>query len=165
MIAWVKANRYWLIACGVSVLAAYGTGRFASPTRVETRDVERVVTKVEYRDRVVKVQGPVRIVTKTLTVPGPAGPTVTVERVVTRDPVTTTIDTTGTGSQATEKIVEKIVERDAPRLTLLGTIGTDITNPKPVYGGFVAARIAGPLTVGAGFDSSLRATVAAGLAF
>jgi hypothetical protein len=163
---------------GVCVFAAgYGTGYFTLPSEevwrsvvsVQTNEVE-VIKEVEKR---VEVKGPVRVVTRTVerVVPGACGEPPTIlhdtEVVEEEGPVTITTDTTKDEHHELESLgvtaTEHIVKHDAPRLTLLFTFGTSVTTPAPVYGGALTYRVLGPLTFGAAFDSSLRATLAAGL--
>mgnify|MGYP003349211969 CR=1 FL=1 len=74
------------MACGAAgaLAVGFGAGRYSAPTKVETREVVKTeqVEVVRWQDRVVVEKGPVREGTKTVTVPGPQGPTVTVEKVV-----------------------------------------------------------------------------------
>ena len=174
---WLQ-NR-WVAAGGACLLGAaggYGAGRLYGPTREEWRSVVSIQEKlVEVEKEVVRVvQGPVRVVTKTVErlVPSecPGQPPVILtdtEVIEDRGPVVT--DAARDERRELEELgvtaTEHVVERDAPRLTLLFTFGTSVTSPAPVYGGAVTYRVLGPLTLGAGFDSSLRATVAAGLQF
>ena len=179
MISWLRAHWGW-VAGGVVVFAAgYGTGYLTLPSEevwrsvvsIQTKEVE-VIKEVEKR---VEVKGPVRTVTKVVErlVPGECGlpPTILHDTEVVEDegPVTTTTDSSRDEQHDLESLgvtaTEHIVKRDAPRLTLLFTFGTSVTTPAPVYGGSITYRVLGPLTLGAAFDSSLRATMAAGLTF
>ena len=171
----------WSVAAGLGGVAcgAVVTG-YAMPTREEWRSVVSIQTnEVEVEkvvERIVEVKGPVRTITRVVerVVPSECAgvPPIILtdtETIVDSGPTTTTTDTARDERRELEQTgvtaTEHIVTRDAPRLTLLGTFGTSVTDPHPVYGGQIMVRILGPLTVGAGFDSSLRATVAAGLSF
>jgi hypothetical protein len=177
---WLKAHWIWVVTGCVAMVGSFGAGRYSAPTKEEWRSVVSIQTnEVEVEkvvERIVEVKGPIRTVTRTVerVVPSECAgvPPVILhdtETIVDSGPTTTTTDTArderrkleSTGVTATEHTVT----RDAPRLTILGTFGTSVTDPHPVYGGQIMVRVLGPLTVGAGFDSSLRATVAAGLTF
>jgi hypothetical protein len=173
--SWVKAHpRATAVAAGVAtalLLGSYGAGRFMAPTKVETREVVKTVEVVKWRDREVVTKGPVKVVTRTVTVPGPEGPTVTVDRVVEREKVVT-VHTQGADTVTTnEKIVEKLVERDAPRVTLAATIGAGFSSEgvtAPAYGVLALGRVAGPFVVGAQAEGNLSggsARVIAGVTF
>jgi len=178
METWLRTNWAWVAAGGVVFGAVcYGAGYYTAPSKVTER-TEAAWTSTWDWARVAsthQVAAPVRRVTTKVTRPAAPVPvgcpecppieTTTIEE----DIGTVTTDTatadTARGTEAGESSTVKVTERDAPRLTLVGTFGMDVTNPRPVYGGAVLFRVAGPLTIGAGFDSSLRATVAAGLTF
>ena len=149
VISWLKQNRVVVVVSLAAIVAAYGFGRYAAPTKTVETDISRTFAGWDWRQNVVTVKGPVRVVTKRVEVPGPAGPTVTIERVVTRDPVTTTTGTAGSGLQGTERVVEKIVERKAPAVALFGTVGLGFNGgmSPPMYGLGATVRIAGPITV------------------
>lgn len=171
-VSWLRGRWGWAAAGLALGAGCYAAGRWAAPTKTVEVEVERVVTKVETVEveKVVKVAGPVRVVTKRVEVPGPAGPTVTVERVVERGPTTTTTDTasSGTVAQASEKVVEKIVERDAPRFLLGPTVGAGFSVnglTPPMYGGIFGVRV-GPLYILAqGEGGTVGGSARAGLAF
>ena len=164
-------------SCGI---VGYAGGYYTAPTREEWRSVVSIQThEVEVEkvvERIVEVKGPVRTITRVVerVVPSECAGTPPVilhdtETIVDAGPTTTTTDTARDERRELEETgvtaTEHIVTRDAPRLTLLGTFGTSVTDPHPVYGGQIIVRVLGPLSVGAGFDSSLRATIAAGLQF
>lgn len=178
---WLRTHPWWA-AAGLGMVAfcaGYGTGYLTLPSEevwrsvvsVQTNEVE-VIKEVE---KIVQVKGPVRTVTKVVErlVPGECGlpPTILhdTETVEEEGPVTTTTDTVKDEEHSLEELgvtaTEHTVKRDAPRLTLLFTFGSSVTSPSPVYGGALTYRVLGPLTLGAAFDSSLRATMAAGLTF
>jgi hypothetical protein len=151
----------WAAATGVALgIAGYGAGRFAAPTKVETREVERVVEVVKWRDRETVVEGPVRVVTKTVTVPGPEGATITVEKIVEKERVVTVHTQGADVTTETERVVEKLVERDAPRVTLAATVGAGFSAAgvtAPSYGVLALGRVLGPLVVGAQAEGNLQA--------
>jgi hypothetical protein len=161
----LRSRWTWGGAAALALVGAFGAGRYAAPTKVEVREVEKVVEVVKWRDREVITKGPVTVVTKTRTVPGPAGPTIEVEKVVIREKVVT-VHTQGVDTVTeTEKVVEKLVERDAPRLTLGATIGWAGV---PTYGAYAGVRILGPLSLmaqGEGGAGVWSARVGAGLTF
>ena len=154
MMSWLREHPRWAMACGAAgaLAVGFGAGRYSAPTKVETREVVKTeqVEVVRWQDRVVVEKGPVREVTKTVTVPGPQGPTVTVERVVEREKVVTVKDSQGTdmAAAASEKVVERLVERDAPRWTVGATVGTGwqggVIQP-PAFGALLGYRLLGPL--------------------
>jgi hypothetical protein len=146
MISWLREHPRVAAggACVVALAAGVGVGRYSAPTKVETREVERVVEVVRWRDREVVTKGPVKVVTRTVTTPGPQGPTVTVDRIVEQEKVVT-VHTQGLDTTTeVERLTEKVVTRDAPRLTLGATVGYAGV---PTYGGFATIRILGPLTL------------------
>ena len=148
---WLRAHPWAAYTGGACVLAAasYGAGRFTAPTKVETREVTREVEVVKWRDREVITKGPVKVVTRTVSVPGPEGPTVTVDRIVEREKVVT-VHTQGADTVTTnERLVEKIVTRDAPRLTLALTGGVALDSAAPTWGALGHYRTIGPLVLGA----------------
>ena len=178
---WLRTRPWWVwaAAAGVAGVAGYGVGRYALPAEEVWRSVVSIQEKIVEVERIVEkrveVKGPVRTVTKVVEriVPGECGlpPTVLRDTEIIEDagPTTTTTDTATDERRELDKLgvtaTEHTVKNDAPRLTLLFTFGTSVTSPAPVYGGMVTYRVLGPLVMGAGFDSSLRATVAAGLTF
>lgn len=178
---WLRTRPWWVwaLAALVAGVAGYGVGRYALPAEEVWRSVvsiqEKVVEVEKIVEKRVEVKGPVRTVTKVVErlVPGECGtPPVVLhdtETVEEEGPVTVTTDTSTDERRELDKLgvtaTEHTVKRDAPRLTLLFTFGTSVTTPEPVYGGMLLYRIAGPLVMGAGFDSSLRATMTAGLTF
>ena len=137
-----------------ALAGAYGAGRLQAPSRVvtQTQTVEVEKEKVVYRDRVVK--GPVVVREKRVEVPGPAGPTVTVERVVERAPVvretardTATDTTTATATQVTQT-------RDYPRLTVGGGAGLPLSSPQLTWTALALYRPwDAPLSLGAQYVS------------
>jgi hypothetical protein len=142
-----------------------------APTKVETREVVKTVEVVKWRDREVVTQGPVKVVTRTVTTPGPAGPTVTVDRVVEREKVVT-VHTQGTDTVTTNEVIkEKLVERDAPRVAVFGTVGLPFGSAgvaPPVYGVALTARVLGPFSLmvaGAGGPAGGVATGGVGVQF
>jgi hypothetical protein len=158
-------------AVAVALVAGVGIGRFTLPTKVEEREVVRTVEVVKWRDREVITKGPVKVVTKTVTTPGPAGPTVTVDREVFRDKVVT-VHVQGKDT-VTEKdrLVEKVVERDAPRVAVFGTVGLPFSagGIQPLqFGAAATARVLGPISVivaGSGGASGGVATGGLGLSW
>lgn len=156
-------------AVALALAAGVGVGRYSQPTKVEVREVERQVEVIRWRDREVKTEGPVRIVTRTKTVPGPAGPVVEVERIVEREKVVT-VHTQGADTVTTREVEkEKLVERDAPRVAVFGTVGLPFSAGgvgAPQFGLAATARVLGPVSVivaGSGGATGGQATVGVGL--
>lgn len=85
--AWAGAA---LVACGLS----FAWGRTSAPVKVEERiKYENRFVYQLYRDETKREErGPERIVERRVEVPGPAGPTITIERVIERGPVVVTHD-------------------------------------------------------------------------
>jgi hypothetical protein len=120
-------------------------------TVTKTETVVQVVEKIVYRDNIVKEQGPVRIVTKTTTVPGPAGPTVTVEKIVEKEKIVTV--TVREGAAATDTKVEDRTSKTVDArswLALEGMAGIDPGTGRWAGSGAATMRILGPLWLGAG---------------
>lgn len=143
--------RYALAALGGLVLGIV-IAKYTLPPRV----TEKVVTKtewkdrIEWRDRVVKEEGPVRIVTRTRTVPGPAGPTVEVEKIVEKEKVVTkTVEVGRQDTQGKDTVEASKVTDARPWLALeaLGALGPE---GRWAGAGSVQARLLGPLWLGPG---------------
>jgi hypothetical protein len=134
--------------CGGVVVAKY-TLPPKTVTKTETKI--QIQEKIVYQDRIVKEQGPVRITTKTVTVPGPAGPTVTVEKVVEKDKVTTVIVNQG-GVDTTTKMDEKTSKTVDARswLALEGVAGIAPGTGRWAGSGAATMRVFGPLWAGVG---------------
>jgi hypothetical protein len=118
-------------------------------TKTETK--VQVIEKIVYRDNIVKEQGPVRIVTKTTTVPGPAGPTVTVEKVVEKEKIVTVTvreGTSATDTKVSEKTSKTVDSR--PVFALSGLGGIDLSSGRWAFSGDAAVRLFGPVWIGAG---------------
>jgi hypothetical protein len=155
----------WILVSVAAAALGFGAGQLLKPAKVVTKVEERVVEKVVYRDRLVKEQGPVRIVTKTVTTPGKDGPTITVEKVVEKEKVVTVRVRDGESTTNSTTVSEKTVTNEYPRFTVLGTVGVNLADWKPAYGGQALYRVLGPIQVGAGYDSSNRATILIGGTF
>lgn len=133
MIAWIREHKYWLLGAAVLAATAYSAGRLSGPTRVETIEVEKIVEK-EVVKRVTE-KGPVRYKKVIVETPG-------AERVTTvtidKDPVTITVDRDVV--RESEKVVEKIVEREGPKFLLGPSIGASFPLSAPSYGGVIGYR-------------------------
>lgn len=147
--------RAYIVAGVVACAVSFGAGRYTKPARVE----ERVVTQykdravVEYRDRIVerRVQGPVRVVTRTVEKPG--GERI-VERTVERAPVVEErssapslaahLEHEAASSSAT------VTTREQPRLLVGLEAAWNLRDPRlrPDAGGQVMYRARGPLWAG-----------------
>jgi hypothetical protein len=114
---------------------------------IQTKEVE----VVKWKDRIVTEKGPERITTRTVTVPGPAGPTVTVEKVIEKEKIVTrvvkeggvdrTIDTKEEASKVTEN-------RPVFALSALG--GIDLSSGRWAFEGDATVRVLGPIWLGVG---------------
>jgi hypothetical protein len=120
-------------------------------TVTKTETVVQVVEKIVYRDNIVKEQGPVRIVTRTKTVPGPDGPTVEVERIVEKEKIVTVTVREGASDTNTrvEDRTSKTVD-NRPVFALGGLGGMDLSTGRWAFSGEATVRIIGPLWLGAG---------------
>jgi hypothetical protein len=182
----LRSRWTWGGAAALALIGAFGAGRYMAPTKVEERTREVVVYKTDERavakavsDARTTWEKEVRDNTRIVTKYVEGKP---VERVEYRDR-----DTTSSGGKVERQVVEvvvekkvevikeveveKIVTRDAPRLTLAATVGagfstTGITAPS--YGVLALGRVAGPLVVGAQAEGNLQggsARVIAGITF
>jgi hypothetical protein len=125
-------------------VAAYGVGRFATPTKVE-KVIETVEVVKEVEKKVIE-KGPVRYQKVIVEKPGEAKvTTITLQK----DPVTITVD--HDVERRTTEYVRETVERDAPRLTLGLTGGLSMDGLEPTWGVAANVRILGPLTIGASY--------------
>lgn len=147
--------RHWVFLAAGFALGAF-VGRSLAPTKIQTKEVVKVETVevVKWKEKIVQVKGPVRIITRTVKVPGPQGETVTVEKIVEREKVVTVRDDSGTSATATdeERIKEKVVEsRPWAAVQLEGAwdVGKLTWEPQvwSLNGSF---RVLGPLWVGGG---------------
>ena len=157
---WLRDRRAWVVLGGVGLgVAGYGAGRYAAPTKVEER--ERVVERLVVDEKTVEARVAAAKVTWEKDIQDHSETRViykdgkVVERIVYRDR-----DTHSEGTKVEVKTVEvvrevkvevlrevereKIVTRDAPRLTIGATVGWAGV---PTYGAFAGVRILGPLTL------------------
>lgn len=144
--------RYALV--GVAGLAlGIVVAKYTLPPRVTVRTETKVEVqeKIVYRDRIVKEEGPVRVVTRTRTVPGPAGPTVEVEKIVEREKVVTVTVREG-GSDTQTKVEEKKekITDSRPWLALEASGALAPTSGRWAWTGGAQIRALGPVWVGAG---------------
>ena len=154
-LSWVRERPWtWAVIAGaVCGAVGYGTGRFAGPTKVETKDRIVYETKTEFRDITKTVAGPVRIEERwferpaVVVPPGcPACPPVQEHtRIEFRDPVVTVTASEGASASSGSRETERVETRDAPRLTLGATVG--LVDLKPTYGAFLTYRFAGPFVL------------------
>lgn len=144
------------VALGLAAMAAaYGAGRYTAPSKVETK--EKVVTQVKTVVEEHRVEGPVRIVTRTVERPAPETPpppgcpecppiheTTTTEE---RGP--TTVDTHATVDKTKEISKSILTEREYPRLTIGAGVGSLIVRDPLNIGvaGMTNYRVAGPFGV------------------
>lgn len=144
----------WVIhvLCAVGgVAAGVVIAKYTLPPRVTTKIETRTEIQevVKWKDREVVVEGPVRETTRTVTVPGPAGPTVTVEKVVEREKIVTVHDNTGTSqiNQDVETKAEKTVD-SRPWFALEAGVGIGVPSGTLAYTGSAQFRIFGPIWAG-----------------
>lgn len=146
---WMKYAACALGGLVLGVVVAKYTLPPKTITKTETKI--QVVEKIVYRDNIVKEQGPVRVVTRTKTVPGPAGPTVEVEKIVEREKVVTVTVREGTSDTAT-KVEEKTSKTVDNRsvFALGGVGGMDLSTGRWAFSGDATMRVIGPLWLGVG---------------
>ena len=154
-LSWVRERPWtWAVIAGaVCGAVGYGTGRFAGPTKVETKDRIVYETKTEWRTVETKTEGPVRIEERWVELPPvvqpvgcppcPGGTEHT--RIEFRDPVVTVSASEGASASSGSRETERVETRDAPRLTLGATVG--LVDLRPTYGGFLTYRFAGPFVL------------------
>ena len=152
----------------------YGAGRFAAPTKVETREVVREVQVVD--EKVVEariasarsewernVQDHTRVVTRY--VEGkPVEKIVYVDRETQATGGTVRVETKYVDREVVkyvdrEVVSEKVVERDCPRVTLLGSLGSSLSGGSlgPLsYGLEGHGRFAGPFVAGLGGEGNAQ---------
>jgi hypothetical protein len=126
--------------------------KYTLPPRVEIKTETKIqeVEVVKWREKVVVEKGPVKVTTRTVTVPGPAGPTVTVDRIVEKDKVVYVKDGSGsrdTVTQVDEKTSKVIDSR--PWMALEGTAGLGL-NGRWAGQGAATVRVLGPVWLGLG---------------
>ena len=135
------------LALGIVIAKYTLPPKTITKTEIKTEVQERVV----YKDRVVVEQGPVRVTTRTTTVPGPAGPTVTVEKVVEKEKIVTVKDSTGRTdvvvqqAEKTEKITDS---RPWFALEAMGAMSPETS--QWAWTGGAQIRVLGPVWLGAG---------------
>ena len=122
--------------------------KYTLPPRTVTITETKVVEKVVYRDKIGKEQGPERIVTRTTTVPGPAGPTVTVEKIVEKEKVVTVTVKEG-GSSSVVEGKSSVTVDNRPWVALEASLGVG-SEGRLAYTGGAQMRILGPIWLGAG---------------
>lgn len=138
-----------VVAVVGALVAGFGAGRLAAPTKVEEKEriVFQTVTEFRTIESTSKTEGPMKKSGHTVVeaLPG-GGRRTTTDWVLERGPTVTLTNTDTSGKQVETKIEEreKIVLRDAPRLTLGTTVGW---SGVPTYGGWASVRVLGPLTL------------------
>ena len=145
----------WLFTTLVGLGCFVGGGvayKYLMPPKVTERivTVTKEIEVVKWQDRLVEVQGPVRTTTKTVTVPGPMGPTVTVEQVVEKEKVVIRTVHDGSSSSSTDTSVDKSkVTENRPWIAVEGSLGLGFEG-RFAYSAGAQMRILGPLWLGAG---------------
>lgn len=144
--------RYALVALAGLVLGIV-IAKYTLPPRTITKTEVKteVQEKVVYKDRVVVEKGPERVTTRTVAVPGPAGPTVTVEKVVEKEKIVTVRDSAGrtdTVIQQAEKTSKTVDNRSWFAVEGMGALAPD--TGKWAWTGGAQLRVLGPLWLGGG---------------
>jgi hypothetical protein len=135
--------------CLVSgLVAGFFTCKYTLPPRTVTKIETKIEEKIVYRDNIVKEQGPVRIVTRTTTVPGPAGPTVTVEKIVEKEKVVTVTVKEG-GSSTVLDTKSSVTVDNRPWIAVEGSLGLGFEG-RFAYSAGAQMRVLGPIWLGAG---------------
>jgi hypothetical protein len=147
------------------LLVGFGFGRFATPSKVVERD--RIVettrdTELTWHAYVGHTESKIETKTQwqTVTKWEPGGTIIQTVQAVQDHTETAHTDTAQTDGKFTERVVEKIVEREriveakAPDWLLGGKAGLRLDTGTPVYGGEVARRIIGPVFAGAWVQAS-----------
>ena len=144
--------RYALIGVAGLVLGIV-IAKYTLPPRVvvKTEIKTEVQERVVYKDRVVVEKGPERVTTRTVTVPGPAGPTVTVEKVVEKEKIVTVRENTGRTDVViqNEERSEKIVD-SRPWLALEAAGSVAPATGRWAWSGGAQIRLLGPIWAGVG---------------
>jgi len=178
-----RATVALLVAAGVGV--GYGFGRYSQPTKVKEVAERKLEEHHEERKvaESVRVEAPARVTTTTRTRPAPARkeplpagcpecpPIKEVVRVEERGQVVTAwgSESTQVTDTKAEERVERIVERDAPRLMLGATAAFQLVNgvpTPPAWGALVGYRLVGPVwALGQGEVGAGSASFRLGVAF
>ena len=141
----------WMLQV-LAVVAGIALGivvaKYTLPPRTVTRTETKFEEKIVYQDRIVKEQGPVRITERTVTVPGPQGPTVTVDRIIEKEKIVTVTVHEGASETREEAKTEKIV--DARSWFALEGMAAISLDGRWAGAGSAQIRLLGPLWVGAG---------------
>lgn len=127
--------------------------RYTLPPKVVEKEKVVVQEKevVKWKDRTVVEKGPVRIVTKTVTVPGPQGPTVTVERVVEKEKVVTVVNQDAEVQSNSTILTEREKTTDSrPWFAVEASGVLAPTTGRWAWTGGAQIRVLGPVWVGAG---------------
>ena len=146
---WMRYALVALAGLALGIVVAKYTLPPRTVTKIEVKT--EVQEKVVYKDRVVVEKGPERITTRTVSVPGPAGPTVTVEKIVEKEKIVTVKDSSGrtdTGIQQVEKSEKTVDNRAWMALDFMGAIAPG--SNQWAWTGGAQIRVIGPVWVGAG---------------
>lgn len=145
---WMK---YAACALGGLVLGIV-VAKYTLPPRTVTKtEIKTVIQeRIVYQDRVVVEKGPERVTTRTVTVPGPAGPTVTVEKVVEKEKIVTVKDSTGRVDTVVQEreVTSKTVDNRS-WFALEGMAGLAVDG-RWAGAGSLQLRLLGPLWLGPG---------------
>ena len=143
---------YSAVAVGGICLGVVGAKYTLPPRTITKTEIKtEVQEKVVYKDRVVIEKGPERVTTRTVTVPGPAGPTVTVEKVVEKEKIVTVRDSAGRTDTVIQQVdrSEKTVD-SRPWLALEAMASIAPASGRWAWSGGAQIRVLGPLWLGAG---------------
>ena len=127
--------------------------KYTLPPKVTEKVViqYKEVEVVKWKDRTVTEKGPERITTRTVTVPGPAGPTVTVEKVVEKEKIVVrTVKEGGVDTVIVNREEASRVTENRPVFALGGLGGIDPSSGRWAFSGEATVRILGPVWLGAG---------------
>ena len=146
----------WL-KIALAALAGLVLGIVVAKYTLPPKITERTVTKVEtvevvkWKEKVVIEKGPEKVTTRTVTVPGPAGPTVTVEKIVEKEKIVTVRDNSGASNTATDTSSEHSKITDSRPWLALDFMGAIAPGSNQwAWTGGAQIRVIGPVWVGAG---------------
>jgi hypothetical protein len=146
----------WLLTTLVGLGCFVGGGvayKYMMPPKVTERivTVTKEIEVVKWQDRLVEVQGPVRTTTRTVTTPGPVGPTVVVEQIVEKEKVVIRTVHDGSSASSTDTYVDKSkITDNRPWVAVEGMLGLG-GEGRIAYSAGAQMRVLGPIWLGAGF--------------
>ena len=172
-ISWLREHprALWGATVVGALAVGVGVGRFTAPSRVEEleRSTSRTVSSARTAETSTTVSGPMHKAGRTVVevLPG-GGRRTTTDWTLDRGPTIALASraTEQTKVETVEVVKERLVEREAPRLTVGASAG--LQNLTPVYGGWATYRVAGPLVLlgaGEGGAGAWAARVGVGINF